>query len=155
MFGNFTMTMKNHFGTFFPSPGHGSGETGLDYFRVEGDTEWQRERFRNHIRAANTSGKPLIIHTRSAREDTLRIMQEEGAAEAGGKSAGLNIHLPFEQKPNEYANVRMEFDYFFIRKVMFIKYATAYIVMPGGFGTLDELFEVVTLCKPTASNLCR
>ena len=71
----------------------------------------------------------------------------KGAAEAGGTSAGLNIHLPFEQKPNEYANVRLEFNYFFIRKVMFIKYATAYIVMPGGFGTLDELFEVVTLIQ--------
>lgn len=71
----------------------------------------------------------------------------KGAAEAGGKSAGLNIHLPFEQKPNEFANVRLEFNYFFIRKVMFIKYATAYIVMPGGFGTLDELFEVLTLVQ--------
>ncbi len=71
----------------------------------------------------------------------------KGAAEAGGTSAGLNIHLPFEQKPNEYANIRLEFNYFFIRKVMFIKYATAYIVMPGGFGTLDELFEVVTLVQ--------
>lgn len=71
----------------------------------------------------------------------------KGAAKAGGTSAGLNIHLPFEQKPNEYANVRLEFNYFFIRKVMFIKYATAYIVMPGGFGTLDELFEVLTLVQ--------
>jgi len=71
----------------------------------------------------------------------------KGAAEAGGTSAGLNIHLPFEQKPNEFANVRLEFKYFFIRKVMFIKYATAYIAMPGGFGTLDELFEVVTLVQ--------
>jgi uncharacterized protein (TIGR00730 family) len=71
----------------------------------------------------------------------------KGASEAGGTSAGLNIHLPFEQKPNTYANIRLEFKYFFIRKVMFIKYATAYIVMPGGFGTLDELFEVVTLVQ--------
>jgi len=60
------------------------GETGLDYFRVEGDTEWQRERFRTHIRAARRTGKPLVIHTRSAAEDTLRLMREEGAAEAGG-----------------------------------------------------------------------
>jgi TatD DNase family protein len=60
------------------------GETGLDYFRVEGDTEWQRERFRTHIRAARACGKPLVIHTRSAAEDTLRIMREEGAGEAGG-----------------------------------------------------------------------
>lgn len=60
------------------------GETGLDYFRVEGDTEWQRERFRAHIRAARACRKPLVIHTRAAAEDTLRIMREEGAEEAGG-----------------------------------------------------------------------
>ena len=60
------------------------GETGLDYFRVEGDTEWQRGRFRNHIRAARACGKPLVIHTRAAAEDTLRIMKEEGAGEVGG-----------------------------------------------------------------------
>jgi TatD DNase family protein len=60
------------------------GETGLDYFRVEGETEWQRERFRTHIRAARRAGKPLVIHTRAAAEDTLRIMREEGAGEAGG-----------------------------------------------------------------------
>jgi TatD DNase family protein len=60
------------------------GETGLDYFRLTGDLEWQRNRFRTHIRAAKASGKPLIIHTRNAVDDTLRIMQEEGAAEVGG-----------------------------------------------------------------------
>jgi TatD DNase family protein len=60
------------------------GETGLDYYRVEGDTEWQRERFRTHIRAARACGKPLVIHTRNAAADTLRIMKEEGAGEAGG-----------------------------------------------------------------------
>ena len=60
------------------------GETGLDYYRVEGDTEWQRARFRTHIRAARELGKPLVIHTRSAAEDTLRVMREEGAAEVGG-----------------------------------------------------------------------
>jgi TatD DNase family protein len=60
------------------------GETGLDYYRVEGDTEWQRERFRIHIRAARQTGKPLIIHTREAAEDTLRLMREESAADIGG-----------------------------------------------------------------------
>ena len=70
-----------------------------------------------------------------------------GAAQAEGKSVGLHIELPNEQKPNEYANIRLEFKYFFIRKVMFIKYAVAYIIMPGGFGTLDELFEALTLIQ--------
>lgn len=60
------------------------GETGLDYYRLQGDLEWQRERFRTHIRAARKCGKPLIIHTRSAAEDTLRIMREENAQECGG-----------------------------------------------------------------------
>jgi TatD DNase family protein len=60
------------------------GETGLDYFRLKGDLEWQRDRFRNHIRAARLCGKPLIIHTREAAVDTLRIMEEEGAASVSG-----------------------------------------------------------------------
>jgi TatD DNase family protein len=60
------------------------GETGLDYYRLTGDLEWQRERFRRHIRAARDSGKPLIIHTRAAADDTLRVMREEGAEQAGG-----------------------------------------------------------------------
>ena len=71
----------------------------------------------------------------------------KGAAEAGGTSLGLNIVLPFEQEPNKYSNVSLDFNYFFIRKVMFVKYAFAYIIMPGGFGTLDELFESVTLVQ--------
>ena len=62
----------------------GIGETGLDYYRLTGDLEWQRERFRAHIRAAKSCGKPLIIHTRSSAEDTLRIMSEESAGDAGG-----------------------------------------------------------------------
>lgn len=60
------------------------GETGLDYYRIEGDLEWQRARFRNHIRAAIRAGKPLIVHTREAADDTLRIMREEGADRVGG-----------------------------------------------------------------------
>jgi TatD DNase family protein len=62
----------------------GIGETGLDYYRLQGDLEWQRERFRVHVRAARASGKPLIIHTRAAADDTLRIMREEGADAVGG-----------------------------------------------------------------------
>lgn len=71
----------------------------------------------------------------------------KGAAEAGGKSIGLNIQLPYEQKPNPFANVRLDFRYFFIRKVMFVKYAVAYVILPGGFGTLDEFTEAITLIQ--------
>ena len=84
------------------------GETGLDYFRSEGDLEWQRDRFRRHIAAARRSGKPLIIHSRDAAEDTLRILDEESAAEVGGvmhcftgdwdmakRSMELNFHISF------------------------------------------------------------
>jgi uncharacterized protein (TIGR00730 family) len=71
----------------------------------------------------------------------------KGAAEAGGNSVGLNINLPFEQDPNIFANLPLSFKYFFVRKVMFIKYALAFICMPGGFGTLDEAFEALTLIQ--------
>jgi TatD DNase family protein len=65
------------------------GETGLDYYRLKGDLEWQRERFRTHIRASRATGKPLIIHTRSASEDTIRIMREEGAGTDAGGAGGV------------------------------------------------------------------
>lgn len=67
----------------------GIGETGLDYYRLEGDLEWQRERFRTHIRASRATGKPLIIHTRAASEDTIRIMREEGAGTDAGGAGGV------------------------------------------------------------------
>jgi uncharacterized protein (TIGR00730 family) len=70
-----------------------------------------------------------------------------GAAEGKGKSVGLNIFLPFEQKPNPFANIPINFRYFFARKVCFVKYSFAFIFMPGGFGTLDEFFEVLTLVQ--------
>ncbi|PKL92462.1 MAG: TIGR00730 family Rossman fold protein [Candidatus Goldiibacteriota bacterium HGW-Goldbacteria-1] len=70
-----------------------------------------------------------------------------GAFDAGKRSVGLNIELPFEQKPNKYAQTQVGFRYFFARKVMFLKYATGFVVFPGGFGTLDELFEAVTLIQ--------
>jgi TatD DNase family protein len=85
------------------------GETGLDYYRLEGDLEWQRERFRTHIRASRQSGKPLIIHTRSASEDTIRIMREEGAGVEAGGVAGV-MHCFTESL--EVAQAAMEMGFY-------------------------------------------
>jgi uncharacterized protein (TIGR00730 family) len=71
----------------------------------------------------------------------------KGAFEAGGVSVGLNIELPHEQKPNPYVNRLLDFRYFFIRKVCFVKYASGFVLFPGGYGTLDEFFESITLIQ--------
>lgn len=85
------------------------GETGLDYYRLQGDLEWQRERFRVHIRASRATGKPLIIHTRSASEDTIRIMREEGAGTDAGGAGGV-MHCFTESL--EVAQAAMEMGFY-------------------------------------------
>ena len=71
----------------------------------------------------------------------------KGAFENGGTSIGCNIQLPFEQKPNPYVHKSITFEHFFVRKVLLVKYSYAFIIMPGGFGTMDEFFETITLIQ--------
>ena len=106
-----------------------------------GDEVYQKAEQIGHLLAENgfsviTGGGPGAMEAAN-----------KGAFSAGGKSIGLNIELPLEQKPNPYTNITLNFRYFFVRKVMFVKYAVAYIILPGGFGTMDELLESVTLIQ--------
>ena len=113
----------------------GSARVGPDdpYYKK---TEYLARRLAENGFSVITGGGPGIMEAAN-----------KGAAAAGGRSIGMNIRLPFEQKPNPYANTIIEYKYFFIRKVMFVKYAVAYVILPGGFGTMDEFFEALTLIQ--------
>ncbi len=113
----------------------GSARTGRSdpYYKM---TVELGEELARHNLAVITGGGPGIMEAAN-----------RGAAKAKGKSVGLNIELPHEQKSNRYANIPINFHYFFSRKVCFVKYSIGFIFMPGGYGTLDEFFEVVTLVQ--------
>jgi hypothetical protein len=103
-----------------------------------------------YYRAAQAIGKGLAKHKLAVITGGGPGIMEaanRGAMQSGGKSIGLNIELPHEQSGNRFANVPIHFHYFFARKVCFVKYSLGFIYMPGGFGTLDEFFEVLTLVQ--------
>jgi uncharacterized protein (TIGR00730 family) len=103
-----------------------------------------------YYRAAVAIGKGLAKHNLAVITGGGPGVMEaanKGAMQSGGKSVGLNIELPHEQAPNPFSNIPIHFHYFFARKVCFVKYSLGFIYMPGGFGTLDEFFEVATLVQ--------
>ncbi len=115
------------FGSSRPKP------AGDKYFRLAEETAYllAKEKY-----AIITGGGPGLMEAAN-----------KGAKRAGGKSIGLNIQIPSEQKANPFVDLLLEFRYFFVRKVMFVKYAKAFVIMPGGFGTLDEFTEAVNLIQ--------
>ena len=107
----------------------------------EGDPEYALAR--ETARVAGESGLAIITGGGPGAMEAAN----RGAQDAGALSIGLNIELPFEQGVNPYCDIALEFHYFFVRKIMFVRYASGFVVFPGGFGTLDELFESLTLIQ--------
>jgi uncharacterized protein (TIGR00730 family) len=114
------------FGSARTPPGHPEYELARETARLVGETGL----------AVITGGGPGIMEAAN-----------RGAKDAGALSVGINIELPFEQGGNPYCDIALEFHYFFARKVMFVRYASGFVVFPGGFGTLDELWEALTLIQ--------
>jgi uncharacterized protein (TIGR00730 family) len=108
---------------------------------VQGTVEW--ERAESLGRALARAGYTVITGGGPGDMEAAN----KGALEAGGQSVGLAIEVPYEPKPNPYLTRTLSFRYFFVRKVMFVKYSQAFVILPGGFGTMDELFEAVTLIQ--------